>query len=265
MRWSHFNFESNGTGQEEAYRFRGFPAAFSADVVRPHPVIPDQFYFLAGKALFLQARSSVPIPIAEQVETFGIAGSHLYFVTKNGFFVESGLDGHDTKLLGRKGLFLSEETPPRLVVSPSGAVLVLDSAGGLFLYRPGQDVELGLVGGNASGLDFSDRGDRMIFWNGGELWVYWLTDNPAQPFDLAGTKKKIFSGEALIHNAVLDRDGTHIIIAADAGIRMAEIDDRGGVNEHTLVGQPARSFSFEAKTATLYWVAESQLRSAALK
>lgn len=262
MRWFRLPF---GGGREEPITFRGLPAGFSAESVQPHPTRPGELYFFAGGALFLQGRSSVPIPIAEQIYSYAITPEHLYFISKTGFFAESDLEGHNTMILGRKGLFLTDDAPARIISSPGGDVAVLDSAGGLFLYRPGRDQELELISGNIAGVDFSAESDRMLFWDEHRLWVYWLKDNPRQPFDLARSKKQVFYSEEPILRAFLNPDGTYIFFATANGIRMVESDERGSANSYTLVENPVESFLLDKQNLILYWTQGATLFQAVLK
>ena len=252
-RWYRATFSSSGI-QEEPIVFRGLPEGFSADRVIPHPVRAGEVYFSAGGALFLQGRATVPLAIAEQVHAYSVSGEHLYFISKNGFFAESDLIGGNTKLLGRKGLFLDEKAPAVITISQAGDVALLDAANGLFLYRPERSAELELVASKVLGIDFSASGDRLLFWDERHLGVYWLRDNPFQPFDLAGTKKQIFSSDDPIRQAYLNEKGTHIFYAVDGALRMVEVDDRANANNYDLLEAAVSSFVMDRRNLTLYWL-----------
>ncbi len=258
MRWYRATFLPTGI-HEEPIVFRGLPEGFSADRVIPHPVERDEVYFSAGGALFLQGRATVPIAIAEQVHAYGVSGKHLYFISKNGFFAESDLLGGNTKLLGRKGLLLDEKAPTAITISKAGDVAVIDAANGLFLYRPDRSSELELITSGVLGIDFSASGDRLLFWDAGRLWVYWLKDNPSQPFDLAGTKKQIFFSDDPIRQAYLNEKGTHVFYAVDRAIRMVEVDDRASANNYDLLKASVGSFAMDRQNFTLYWLEKSTL------
>lgn len=265
MRWSRLAGSPDGPAAEEPFAFRGLPAEFSAESVQPHPSQPGEFYFFASGALFLQGRSSVPVPIAEQIHAYAVTRERIYFLSRNGFFVESNLNGEESKILGRKGLFLRDDEPARIIAAPAGAIAVLDSAGGLFLYQPGRDQELQLISGSVRGVDFAANGDRMLYWDEHRFWIYWLEDNPRQPFDLARAKKQVFYSEALIAAAYLDAIGAHIFFAGEDGIRMAETDDRGGVNAYALVEEPVTTFVLDKKELSIFWLKDSLLFRANLK
>lgn len=263
--WYRLPFTTDGSGREERLTFRGLPAGFSAELVTPHPANPGEFYFFAGGSLFLQGRASVPIPIAEQIHSYAVTSDRLYFVSKSGFFVASDLDGGNAVMLGRKGLFLKEDEPARIFTSPAGDAVVLDSAGGLFVYQPGRDQELTLIAGNVLGVDFDGRGERMLFWDEHRLWVYWLQDNRYQPFDLARTKKQIFySYDEPIQQAFLDAGGTHAFFSTPSGIKMTDVDDRGGNVVYGLVQGPLDSFALDKTKLTLSWVRDGALLQAEL-
>lgn len=263
--WFSLPYAADGSAKEARISFRGLPKEFSAERVTPHPVNADEFYFFAGGALFLQGRARVPVPIAEQVHAYAVAPDRLYFVSQNGFFVESDLDGRETKVLGRKGLLLDPEAPAKIHIAASGDVFVLDAAGGLFHYQPGRDQELGLVAGNVAGFDAASAGDRLLFWDDRRLWVYWLRDNPAQPFDLVRSKKQIFYSGESIRQAFLNSEGTHAFFSDGARIRMTEVDDRGSTNVYDLVVEPHDSFLLDREDLTLFWTKGPQVFRAGLK
>ena len=264
LRWFRVNAAA-ADPKEERIAFRGLPAGFTADTLLPHPTAAGEFYFSAGGALFLQGRSSVPVPIAEEVHAYAATRQRLYFVSRNGFFVETSLTGQDTRVLGRKGLVLDSAWPSRIGVSPAGDIIVLDSAGGLFRFRPGRDEELGFVSGNVLGFDFSASGDRMLYWDEHRLSIYWLRDSPRQPFDLAGSKKNIFYSAEPIRESVLSADGANAILRTDGAIRMTEVDDRGGVNSYELVSDPVDASWLDKNSFALYWIEERTLYRASLK
>lgn len=248
--WSRLPIDGGG---EIPFVFRGLPPGFSADRVLLHPTISGEFYFLAGGGLFRQSRASVPLPIAEGVHAFAVTRDHIYYLTLTGFFVETNLDGGDAKILGREGLFLDKEAPARIIPSPAGDIAVIDSAGGLFVYHPGEDPLLSYVTGNVGGVDFSANGDRMLFWEDTRLWLYWFQDNPGQPFDLARTRRQFYVAESAVKQAFLNVEGTHAFFSTAEGLHMVEADDRGSANHYELVSAPIETFALDAENLMLYW------------
>ncbi|RJQ37415.1 hypothetical protein C4552_00940 [Candidatus Parcubacteria bacterium] len=248
-----YRLRADAEGKEERIAFRGLPAGFAPDQVLPHPTNAGQIFFSANNALFLQGNAAVPTPIAESIHAYAIGAGRIYYLTQNGFFVESDLVGQNVRILGRKGLFLSNESPARIEIGPDGTAAVLDSAGGLFVFQPDRDQELQLVLSNVRDIEFAASGDRMLIWNPSHMWIYWLRDNPRQPFDLAGTRQQILALAEPILGAQLDADGTHIFFATADSIRMTEIDIRGAPNIHQIVGAPIDSFALDRDSRTIYW------------
>lgn len=263
--WFRLRMDAGASRREEAITFRGLPPGFSAEAVVPHPTEPDHLYFLAGGALFLQGSARVPTPIAEQIEVFAVGRERIYFLSKNGFFVETDLGGQNTKVLGRKGLFRTADQPVVIRVAPAGDVIVRDSAGGLFTYRDGQDTELQFIAGNVAGFDFDAGGGRMLYWDENRIWIYWLRDNPVQPFDLARTKHRVFFSEEPIRGAFLDAGGSQVFFLTQRGIRMVETDDRGSTNAYDLVTGAIDAFAIAEEPLTLWWVERSTVKQSALE
>lgn len=239
--------------REEGIAFRGLPEGFSAQDLTPRPTSAGQFYFFAGGALFLQTQASVPSPIAEQVHAYTITPDKIYYVAKNGFFVQASPEGRDTLVLGRKGLVLDEARPMQFAVSPTGVIALLDSAGGLFLYRPGVDQELQFIAANVKGVDFNQDGDRMAYWDEHRTWLYWVRDNRRQPFQVARTREQVLSTVERIERVFLDGDGVRLFYATPQGLRMSEADSRATPNTYDLVEGAVSDFLFKRETVTLFW------------
>lgn len=265
MLWYRLYLQPSGTSAEEPISFRGLPKGFSANLVTPHPTIPRAFYFFAGGVLFLQDTSSVPTPIAEGVLAYAVAPTHLYFISKTGFLIESNLAGGNTHILGRKGLFLTESDPPQMLTSLNGDVALLDSAGGLFLYQPDRDQEIQLVAANVKGLEFSTNGDRMLYRDSNHIWLYWLGDNPDQPFDLARTKKQILSSDDPILRTAFIENGAYYFFSTRNGVFLSETDIRGSTNTYRLVNNPVGSFAIDGGNNILYWTDGGRLLKANFK
>ena len=250
---------------ETRLTFRGLPAGFQAEDIIPHPARANEFYFFAGGALFLQTQASVPAPIAEQVHAYAVTQDRIYYVAKNGFFVATSLEGRDTLVLGRKGLVLDEARPAKFVAVPSGVVAVLDSADGLFLYRPGVDQELQFITAGVDEVDFSQDGDRLVYWDEHRAWLYWVRDNRRQPFQLAGTREQVLSTVDRIRRLFLDSDGTNLFYATPAGLHMSEADSRATPNTYDLLEAPVTDFLLEKNSLTLHWIEGKTLFRANLK
>lgn len=264
MRWYRGVFAA-GRVEEIPIVLRGLPHGFSPDRVIPHPKEKEWFYFSAGGALFMQGRAAVPVAIAEQIHSFTVGEDRLYFITKNGFFAESDLSGGNTKLLGRKGLLLDDAMPALISAGPGGDIAVLDAADGLFIYRPGISVEIDFIAGGVDGIYFSEDGTRMLFWDGRQLSVYWLRDNQAQPFDLAGTKKQFFSADEPVLAVHLNKEGTYAFYATANKIGMVELDDRAGANNYDIIRSAVISFAAGRNGSAVYWLEKQSLYSAKVR
>ena len=264
-RWFRFRMSAGSARREEPITFRGLPAGFSADALIPHPTAADFFYFAAGGALFFQGSARVPSPIAEQVATFAVGPDRMYFLSTNGFFVETDLGGQNTKIRGRTGLFIDGERPVEMRITPARDLIILDAAGELFTYQPGRDEELQFVAGNVAGVDFDAAGTRMLYWDQGRLWMYWLRDNTAQPFDISRTKRQIFFSEEPIRQAFLNANGSHVFFLTERGIRVVEADTRGSTNAHDLVVGTVKTFAIDPDTLLLHWVEGSVVKQAELE
>lgn len=263
--WYRLGLNSASTGEEERVVFRGMPRGFSPEVIIAHPVNPKYLYFLAGGGLFLQTAASVPTPIAEQVYAFTVSRDKIYFISRSGFFVQSNLEGSSSFALGRKGLFLDQARPVEFFSSDEGVIAMIDSAGGLFVYRPGEDQELQFVAGNVKGVDFGKESDRMLFWDDHKISFFWFYDNRRQPFQLTGTKEEILKSAGVIRRAFLGADGAYVFYATAEGIVMSEVDSRVAANIYDLVESELNDFVLDKDSLAIVWASANKIFRTGLK
>lgn len=97
------------------------------------------------------------------------------------------------------------------------------------LYVRGVDGVYVRIGGDVTTAAMSDDGQKLAWFSGGQIWVYWFGDTGYQPFHHAGDIALITRFNYSIKAAQWFRDNDHIALDAD-GLKVIEIDTRGGLN-----------------------------------
>lgn len=171
--------------------------------------------------------------VATNIDSFAAIGNTVFFVAKNGFLARLKPETKTVETLGRPGFYLSS-TSVRFIESPSGEVVITDSAGGIFLLNSSDTITT--AGGGALNISFDSEGEKMLIRKDQSVQVRWMADNTYQPFQKKGTEETILRLDSPIQDARwFYKDDAHIIIRTDNGIFLTELDGRGGRNTFELV------------------------------
>lgn len=190
---------------------------------------PQTFFLNREKSLVEKIATTTKI-LAENVIVYHEKqNGTILFVDKNGFLAQMLPGQTPITILGRPGFFISTQ-PLAFVDGPRGETFVIDSGDGLFMLD--QDDTLRPIERGVKALRFDTQGAKAILLKEDGITLFWLSDNPQQPFQKRGTTEKIISVNPL-ENKIKDArwffgDDAHIVLRTQNGIFFTEIEGRGG-------------------------------------
>ncbi len=85
------------------------------------------------------------------------------------------------------------------------------------------------IADNITSVAPSDDGQKLAWFSGGQLWVYWLTDTNYQPVHHAGDVALVAHFNYPIKAIHWFRDNDHLALDA-SGLKVIELDTRPGLN-----------------------------------
>jgi len=114
-------------------------------------------------------------------------------------------------------------------------VAILDSNGNLFLWDEDQNKEEGKTGlkfifPGVNEVYFSNDGKKLLFSTKNETYVYFVRDWNVQPKHTAGDLEVIYRDSGELKAVQWYLDYQNILVANGEGIKMVELDGRGGRN-----------------------------------
>lgn len=175
--------------------------------------------------------------IASGVNSFVLFDNIIYFVNKNGFLAR--IDDSSTnsvKIIDHSGFYLNS-APMKFIKGPLGKIAIIDSSGGLYLMDTSDTIRA--LDGNVISIDFDPEEKKLLLLKKDSVSVRWLEDNTLQPFQKENTVETILSKQTSIIDAKwFLKDSAHIIIRAQNGIYITELDGRGGRNTTELISGP---------------------------
>lgn len=191
--------------------------------------------------------------IRDNIDSFGIYGKNVFFVDKNGFLAKLNIETSEVKIINRPGFFLSDK-PVKIKFSPNGDLFMIDSSGGLFFVSLKEENIIHTVAGEVLGAEFDSLGKKLLFWTPTEIKVFWVEPNVYQPFQKEFIIEPIFKLDSGIKEASwFTKDDFHIIIRAENGIYITEIDGRGGRNTIELVNKKIGGMLLDKNLNKLYF------------
>lgn len=182
------------------------------------------------KKTIIEKVGTTTIMLAENVEAFvNKDDGTIFFIDKNGFLARIPPETTSITTLGRPGFFM-DQPRIRFVASPGPETFILDSSGGIFLVD--RDDTVRPIDQGVIAIRFDGENKKALFVKESGASIFWLQDNPKQPFEKRGAIEKIISVNPL-ENKIEDArwffdDDAHVVLKTKNGIFFTEIDGRGG-------------------------------------
>ena len=229
------------------------PSKFGFINVDFYPSTKDSLLVLDSDGKLYLLGTGVAKKIRDNVNSFGVYGSDIFFVDKNGFLAKLNIDTNEVKIIDRPGFFLSDE-PAEVKFSSKGDLFLIDSSGGLFFVSRQEEDIIHPVAGEVRGAEFDSEGKKLLFWTPNEIKIFWVEPNIYQPFQKEFAIEPIFKIDSGLQEAGwFTKDDFHIIIRADSGVYITEIDGRGGRNTIELTNEKTDKIFWDKNLNKLYF------------
>jgi hypothetical protein len=229
----------------------------------------DNFYFLSQENLYLATLSKKEIRLVlERVRGYEISQGNIFsvqapnnLVFKNDYFGSSNPKQITENLIDQD--FPEGEEPfYKLFVYDEKRIALLNQNQELFLYND-NDKEHRVfkkIGDNTRGVEFSNDGKKILYFNENEIKVYYLREWDVQPKNDVGTNIKIYENkETKIQDAMWHHNYQHVIFSLGPKIQLVEIDNRGGINNLPVLESTISEtlFSYDTNNKNLYFLDNS--------
>jgi len=198
---------------------------------RWHPEDKDYIFFLSETDLFrasITDKNDLTL-IDRDVSSFDLAENGVYYSQlPNELVFRKDLDG----ISGKNQITFASPKKNRssnekLIVYDEARIAFLDKDKNLFLFNKGQHQEyLQKIGSPVEGIQFSDDGKKLLFWNTNEISVHFLRDWNVQPFRIENETKEITRYAEKISNVQWFKDYEHVVFNVGSFVKIIELDNR---------------------------------------
>jgi hypothetical protein len=204
--------------------------------VRWDPFKKNVIYYLSDGNLYRWEIEDTGEPqlFAQNVVAFDFAVGKIYYLQLPGGLVYEtvNLENPESKQITTSPPTDLSNTNYKIIVYDSERIVLINyEIRKLYVWNKGKNGQyFRELAGNVRGIQFSDDGKKLLFWNEWEIYVYFLRDWEAQPERLENEILEVtrYSGE--LQNVQWSKDYEHVIFSAGDKIRITELDRRDFCN-----------------------------------
>lgn len=207
----------------------------------------NNFFYMSGTKLYrANITGSEIVLLAENVASYDISPSGIfYFHIPDGivYKADSG-DGATIAQITNSSPEKSEDFDYRIIAYDEERLVLFGKNGGFFVYNNGElDTYFKKLSSEINGVQFSDDGKKLIYWDDYEIASYFLRDWDVQPQRQENESKSITRFSQKITAVQWSNDYEHVIFAVGNEIKIIELDHRDHknlANLTTLVAENSR-------------------------
>lgn len=112
-----------------------------------------------------------------------------------------------------------------------GRLLVLSND---TLYLIDRDAQTRKINSGIKDARFFQRGQRILYYNNNEIWVYYVEDKTSQPIKSAGENELLTRFSGTLSNIYVYADEEHLLYQESNSFKFTELDSRDGRNTFYL-------------------------------
>jgi hypothetical protein len=169
--------------------------------------------------------------ITSDIASYDLSGNKVFYLQLSDGLVYSTNPGSSTS--DQITVSAPDLTDPsyQITVYDDRRIAFLNNSGNLFVFNDGdKNVYSNNISSDVKGIQFSDDGKKLLFWNDWEISAYFLRDWDVQPFRNENDIKDITRFSEKISNVQWSKDYEHVIFSAGNKIKFIELDNRDQKN-----------------------------------
>lgn len=239
--------------------------------VRWDPQEKNSLFFQEGTEVFradITEKENNTLLVAEDVSAFDLTKNNIYYVKQpNNLVFKAGLDGQSvnqiTSSFPDPSAFLD-----RLIIYDDNRIAFIDKNKNLFIYNQGdRDRYFKKLGSEVEGMQFSDDGKKLLFWNSHEISVYFVRDWDVQPIRKEDELTNITRYGDSIDNIQWYKDYEHVIFNSGRYTKITELDPRDHRNSADMFNTTLESsfIRYNKSLEILYFTEKNDAGSTVLE
>ncbi len=202
--------------------------------VRWDPEKKNIIYYVSGQNLFrLDINTAEKNTIAQNIASYNFSSGSLYYLQlPSGIVYKTNSDGQQPPEQITTSPPAGISADYKITVYDESRIAFLDSGSGkFFIWNKGEKEKyFRELLSDVSGIQFSDDGKKLLFWNDWEIFAYFTRDWKVQPARAENDILEITRFSENLENVQWSKDYEHVIFTAGKKIKIAELDRRDYCN-----------------------------------
>lgn len=181
-----------------------------------------EIFFIEKNALFKTdfSQKTAVKPILNNLISYKILGNDIIWLDGEGFIFKSDFSGKKIEALNLKPVVIDPKIEYKIIAGNSSKIF-LQKSNALFFLEPGSK-SFKEMPGSIKSFKFSSNFKKLAYWNNYEIRILFLNEKIEKSLFLTRFSKKI--GNIFWYTP------DYLIFNAEGKIKIAEIDDRDGIN-----------------------------------
>ncbi|MEX2144775.1 MAG: hypothetical protein WD712_00110 [Candidatus Spechtbacterales bacterium] len=261
---------SAGRAQElkswNSFLRNSFPNAYSSTNIRVSSNSADVLYVLQRASDNTFSLNSVDLSqriiradILKGIISFNIIDDNIFYISKEGVLFVTNITTSETKQLSSTAISRADANAKLIVREDSESIMIINR-GDLFLWE--SEKPFLKIAGNTVGAAFSPDKEKILYWDGGEVKIYWLKEVFGPPSRVPGDTETI-SGYSEIKTAGwISGSASYVVFQTADKIVFAELDsrDKRNVFEYPITTFPG-VFGIDSSVQRIYTLINGDLVS----
>ncbi len=171
--------------------------------------------------------------LAQNIAGYDLSSSSIFYLQlDNGIIYKADLkNGNSKKQITASPVNISENSKFRVIAYDEKRIAVISEEGELYIYNEGEkDKYFNQPEEKISGVQFSNDGKKLLYWNDQEIFVYFTRDWEVQPVRQENETKLITRFSCNIKNVQWSKEYEHIIFSTPDTVKIIELDHREHYN-----------------------------------
>ncbi len=123
------------------------------------------------------------------------------------------------------------------------------------LYFIGRDGAARRINSNVLDARFFKKGERILYYNGNEIWTYYVEDKKTQPIKSAGQNELLTRFSGTLSNIYVYADEEHLLYQESNAFKFTELDDRDNRNTyHIMDNVSGRGLYYLGDSDLVYYI-----------
>ena len=219
-----------------------------------------KIFFVKENNLFEANLSNKEIssrPVLINLITYEISEGNLFWLSKNGFILKTGLNGEIEEKLNFEPLSIKEGEKYQIYIK--NPLIFLKEGDTFYIFNSDSQI-LEKLSDFAKELKLSPDGRKMAYFNNYEIWVLFLEKNEGQP-KREFLEKLFLTRYSEKIGQVFWYTSNYLIFTVGNKIKISEIDNRGNTNIYDFSEFNSPKIYFNQFDKKLYFLSEGNFFS----